>query len=347
MTDAIQALKSITPKKREQIHQSFMSMLGICQLKAMFRYKLGIRRPPMASMHVGTAVDASVTADLGCKIQTGELMKRDDVIDVCATTFESRESAEPFELEPEEKKEGISKEQAKSEAKDKSVALAGLHYDKVAPILKPKHVARRFSINMDGWLRNRGKQLHKDADALADQDAAKILHTEAAAMISASRIGMDFAGEIDVQEEYERDEAMMEPWNDDILNVRDSKTTTKSPSSEAAEDSNQLVSYSLATLVLDKRLPDKVVLDYLVRTPARHDLKYVPRESTVTMDDINVFLFRFARAIHSWHTACRSGSFLPANPDDWHCSERSCGYWNMCPAAKRPKLVQIASEVPK
>lgn len=345
MTDATSALKSITPKKREQIHQSFMNMLGVCQLRTMFRYKLGIRRPPAAFMHVGTAVDASVTADLEHKINTGELLKRSDCIDVAATVFESREEAEPFELDPDEKAEGLTKEKAKGEAKDKSVDLAGLHYDQAAPKIKPKHVARKFSINMDGWLRKRAKQLHADGDGEVNLDAAKILHAEAAAMNSAARVGMDFAGEIDVVEEYESGVDGGFSFGT-VMNVRDTKTSGKSPTKDAAEDSNQLVTYSLATLVLDNRLPDSVVLDYLVRTPARHDLKHVPRESKVTMDDINILLFRFARAVHSWHVACKTGSFLPANADDWHCSEKFCGYWSMCPAAKRPTLVQIG-DVPK
>lgn len=345
MPDATKALASITRKPREQIHQSFMRMVGICQMQAMFRYKLGIRRPPSAYLHVGTAVDRSITADLQHKIDTHELMKRSDVIDLAASTFEERDSAEPFNLDPDEKEQKISREQIKSENKDKTVDLAGLHYDKAAPLIQPSHVARKFAINMDSWLRRRAKQLHDDGDRESDADAAKILHSEAAAMNSAARIGIDFAGEIDVQEMYDG-YLLDEPLGTKIVNVRDSKTSGKSPSDDSAEDSAQLVGYSLATLVMDKVLPQSVTLDYLVRTPKRHDLKYVPRSTTVDMNDINMFLFRFARAVHSWHVACKTGSFLPANPDDWHCSSKFCGYFDRCPAAKRPKqisLVQIGN----
>jgi len=343
MSDAVEALKSITPRKRQQFHQSFMATLNVCQLRAMFRYKLGIRRPPLAYLYVGSAVDASVTQDLQHKINTGELMKRQDVIDVAASTFESKESAEPFELDLEEKKQGISKDAAKGEALDKSVALAGLHYDQAAPVIQSKYVARRFSIDMDSWLRKRAKQLHKAGDEEADSDAAKILHAEAAAMNSAARIGTDFAGEIDVVEIIPPPEKFDTTATG--LVVRDTKTSKRTPSEDSAEDSTQLVSYSLATLVLDKKLPDGVVLDYLVRTDKRHDLKYVPRTSTVSMDDINVFLFRFSRAVHAWATACKTGAFLPANTDDWHCSERFCGYWDLCPAAKRPKSMAVGNLV--
>lgn len=294
------------------------------------RYNLGIRRPPSVYLHVGSAVDESVTQDLQSKIDTGELLKRQDAIDIAATTFETKEARDPFEIDLSEKKDGVTKEQAKAEALDKSVALAGLHYDKAAPVINPKHVQRRFSINMDAWFRNRGKQLHNDAEAEQDSSASKVLHAEARAMNSAARIGTDFAGAIDVVEEQS-----------DGLVIRDTKTSKRTPSETSAEDSTQLVSYGMATLVLDKQLPKSTVLDYLVRTQKRHDLSYVPRSSTVSMDDINVFLFRFARAVHSWNTACKTGSFLPANEDAWQCSEAWCGYWGICPAARRPKTVAV------
>ncbi len=329
MTDVVKELASITPRAREQFHQSFIRMLGVCQLQAMYRYELGIRRPPSAYLHVGTAVDRSVTADLQNKIDLGELLPRTKVIGVAEEVFDSKMQSDPIELDPEEVKEGKSKAQIIGENKDKTLDLAGLHYDKVAPALKPTHVARRFSINMDGWLRKRAKQLHQSGDKELDSDAARILHAEARAMNSAARIGIDLAGEIDVQE------------GDDAL--RDTKTSKRRPGETAAEESNQLVTYSLAKLVLDKNLPRSVVLDYLVRTDKRHDLSYVQRETTVDMTDVNTMLFRFARAVHSWHTAKKSGAFLPANPDDWHCSERFCGYWGMCPAAKRPKQIAIPS----
>ena len=114
-----------------------------------------------------------------------------------------------------------------------------------------------------------------------------------------------------------------------------------------AHQSEQMDVYSLASLVFDKKLPKAVVLDYLVRTRKRHDLKYVPMTSTRSMDDINVLLYRFARAVHRWYTACRTGDFAPARPTDWWCSEDWCAFADRCPAFKKPKLVQISEEVPE
>jgi hypothetical protein len=43
MADATQALKSITPKLREQLHISGINMMSECGKRFEFRYVLGIR----------------------------------------------------------------------------------------------------------------------------------------------------------------------------------------------------------------------------------------------------------------------------------------------------------------
>lgn len=330
MPDASKALASITPKKRQQIHTSFMDVLSRCEMQAMYIYLLGIRRPPRAFLHVGTGVHRSVEEDLRNKITTGELLKRADAIEIAGATFSSCADKDPIELEPDEKAEQKSVLQVLGEAKDKTVALAGLHYDKAAPELKPKLVEHSFSIDMDKWLRGRAKQLHAAADLETDAGSAKMLHAEGAAMNSAARLGIDLAGKRDIVEEVDGDEI-----------VRDTKTSSKSPNKGLADDSDQLSTYSLASLVFNKKLPKGVALDYLVQTPARHDLKYVPLTSSRSMEDINVLLFRFARAVHSWHSACKTGSFLPARSTDWWCSESFCAFTDRCPAFKRPKVVVV------
>ncbi len=342
MTDATKALASITPKQREQLHISGINMLNECGKRFEFRYVLGIRRPPAVFMHIGTAVDESVSRDLQHKIDTQELLKRDDAIEIASATFDQRQAKEPIELEADQ--EGQSVEQVLGEAKDKTVALAGLHYDKAAPIIQATHVQRKFSIDMDGWLRKRAKALHASGDANQDKYAASILHSEAKALNAASRAGLDLAGEQDIVEE----KAMPVGYHDIMghLTIRDTKTSGKSPTKSLmdgntqpgiADDSDQLTTYALASLVLDNKLPDLMVLDYLVYTPARHDTKYVPTKTTRTMEDLNVFLNRFANAVHAY----RRGIFVPAKADWWGCSEKYCGYWNMCPYAKRPHQMAV------
>lgn len=350
MSDAAKALASITPKKREQLHISAINMLSECGKRFEFRYVLGIRRPPAVFMHIGTAVDTSITKDLQNKIDTGELLKRDDAIEIAAETFKARQEAEPIELDPDEKKEGIAVADVLGAAKDKTVALAGLHYDEAAPIIQATHVQRKFSIDMDSWLRKRAKALHLAGDEESEPYRAKLLHSEARSLNAASRLGMDVAGEQDIREERIKDG---DEWGD--LIIRDTKTSGKSPTKSLmdgsgspgiADDSDQLTTYALASLVLDKKLPDLMVLDYLIYTPKRHDTKYVPTKTVRDMNDINTFLNRFANAVHAY----RTGIFVPAKADYWGCSETYCGYWSMCPYAKRPhstgasSLVQISQE---
>lgn len=345
----------MSEKKRNQLHISAVNMLEECGKRFEFRYTLGIRRPPAAFMHVGTAVDQSVTLDLQHKIEHGELMKRNDCVDVAASTFDERQKADPLELDPDEKKEGKSVEQVAGEAKDKSVALAGLHYDEAAPKIQAKMVHRNFSINMDKWLRGRAKALHAAAETEPDKYAASILRSEARALNAAARAGMDLAGEQDILEHQIRviDQAN---YQSELLSprlvIRDTKTSGKSPTKSImdgasspgiADDSDQLTTYALASLVFDNKLPDEMVLDYLVYTPARHNTKYVPTRTVRDQDDINVFLNRFANAVHAY----RRGIFVPAKADWWGCSEKYCGYWSMCPFAKRPKQMQVTQEIPK
>lgn len=353
MSDASKALASITTKRREQLHISGINMLSECGKRFEFRYILGIRRPPAVFMHIGTAVDASVSTNLQHKIDTDELLKREDAVELAAETFKARQEAEPIELEPDEKGKPVN--DVLGEAQDKTVALAGLHYDEAAPNINATRVQRKFSINMDKWLRLRAKELHAAGDREQDKYAAQILHSEARALNAAARQGLDCAGEQDIVEQ-----AIMKPRSlgmttsalPTTLVIRDTKTSGKSPTKSLmdgnkypgiADDSDQLTVYAMASHIFDGKLPDLMVLDYLVYTPARHDTKYVPTKTVRDMNDVNVFLNRFANAVHAY----KRGIFVPAKADWWGCSEKYCGYWNMCPYAKRPKLIQITKEVPE
>ena len=320
-------------------------MLTDCGQRFFYRYILGIKRPPSAFMLVGTSTHRSVTRNLDNKIETGDLLKRDEAIGAAEEKFDAEQKLTPIELEADDKREGLSLDTVLAEARDKSVSLAGLHYDQAAPTINAKRTERKFSINMDSFLRERARDLHTAASSLDDKYMAKRLHSQAKAMNSAARTGIDFAGEQDILEERVDDQFIK-------LIVRDTKTSGKSPSKSfmdgsatagIADDSDQLTGYALASQVIDGKLPDLMVLDYLVRTPARHDLKYVPTKTVRTMDDVQVFLNRFANAVQAY----RTGIFVPAKADWWGCSEKWCAYWSMCPYAKRPTLIQIQTEVPK
>ena len=121
----VPSIEEITPKAklRRQIHVSGINMANDCGQRFLFRYILGIKSPPNAFLLVGKSTDESVTRDLDHKIETGELLQRDDVLEISAAKFEQEQKNEPIELEPEEAKAGKSLEQVLGEAKDKAISL--------------------------------------------------------------------------------------------------------------------------------------------------------------------------------------------------------------------------------
>jgi PD-(D/E)XK nuclease superfamily len=340
-------IEKITPKvkQRRQIHVSGINMANDCGQRFLFRYILGVKSPPNAFLLVGKSTDESVTQDLDHKIATGELLPRADVLEISAAKFEQEQKNEPIELDAEEKKDGKSLAQVLGEAKDKAVCLSGLHHDEAAPKIQAVQTRRRFSVDMDTFLRSRAKELHRAAEQAPDKYAAKLLHGQAQSLNAAARDGVDFVGEQDVVERLRRANPANSADSADLLVIRDTKTSAKSPTPSfmdgndkagTADESEQLTAYAVASHVIDGKLPDRMVLDYLVRTnAAKPTIKYLPTATTRSMDDVQVFLNRFTNLIH----AMKTGVFVPANQSWWGCSEKWCGYAGICPYFKRPKTV--------
>jgi hypothetical protein len=352
--NVVPSMEKITAKgkQRKQIHVSGVNMLNDCGQRFLYRYILGIKSPPNAFLLVGKSTDESVSCDLDHKIETGELLKREDVLEISAAKFEQEQKNEPIELDQDEKKEGKSLEQVLGEAKDKAVTLSGLHHDEAAPSIQAVKTRRKFSVDMDAFLRNRAKELHLAGEQAPDKYAAKLLHSQAQSLNAAARDGVDFVGEQDIQEILKVQQLDSgEPG--ELLVIRDTKTSAKSPvpsfldgndKAGTADESEQLTAYAVASHVIDGKLPDRMILDYLVRTnAAKPTIKYIPTATTRNMDDVQVFLNRFANTIH----AMKTGVFVPANQSWWGCSARWCGYFEICPYSKKPKLVQITKDLPK
>jgi hypothetical protein len=138
---------------------------------------------------------------------------------------------------------------------------------------------------------------------------------------------LQLAGTIDIQE--------------GLKSILDTKTSGKSPVKTLADTSLQLTTYALAVLAHDGALPETVGLDYCVRTPKKHECKYVPLRSKRTTEDMAPLLARIAQA----ERAIRSGIFTPAPADAWWCSSRWCPYHDgQCKYAVRPVSVAVQSE---
>lgn len=113
--------------------------------------------------------------------------------------------------------------------------------------------------------------------------------------------------------------------------IRDTKTSTKSPNKNAAETSQQFDMYGLLRTAETGKLPVGYGLDYLVRTPAKKDLKYVPLTTTRTAEDLQTMVARINVAVD----AVKKGVFVPTSPDNWRCSRSWCEFYETCIYVKR------------
>ena len=113
--------------------------------------------------------------------------------------------------------------------------------------------------------------------------------------------------------------------------VRDLKTSEKAPNANAAETSLQLTMYAALWKADVGHLPQRLVLDYITRTPAKKIKGYVPLVTTRDNEDLRVLGSRLQTAV----ALVQRGIFMPAPVDSWKCSERYCEYWSTCPYIRR------------
>jgi hypothetical protein len=112
--------------------------------------------------------------------------------------------------------------------------------------------------------------------------------------------------------------------------IRDTKTSSKSPPADAAEQSDQLTLYHLEAVT--RGLPPPMVqLDYLVKTKVP---KAVSLSSVRGPEDHA----RFLRRVEVAARVIEAGSFQPAAPDSWACSQKWCGYWDRCAFGSRGRV---------
>ena len=300
---------------RKQIHQSNIEVLSRCGIQFEQIYILHKRRRPKSFLICGKATDKSIGVDLNHKIDRGDLEKESVLTDVAR---DEAMFADYDDLEPEDDEVGKSIETIKGAVADKAVRLVKGHHGVIAPSMEPIKVARRFSINLDKFLRARAKFLHEQAELQDLKHARNVLHTQAAHMNASAIEGIDFVGEQDI----------VELIGTEHLVIRDTKTSKKTPTDTTAHESSQLTAYSLASHVLDKQIPSAVKLDYLV--DLKGGVKPITLSSTRNLDDIDNYLSRLANAI----ATIRSGMFVPAPDTAWWCDKRYCGFWSECPYAR-------------
>lgn len=142
-------MQSATEKqipKKPALSISAIDMLSKCGEQYRRRYIEKERLPPGIALLVGKAVDGAVNANLQYKMVAHELLPLEQVRSVARDTFAFAWSTEEVHLTDEERKQGTGK--SKGEAIDKTVRLAELHAEKVAPQLQPTAVQRKWTLEL-------------------------------------------------------------------------------------------------------------------------------------------------------------------------------------------------------
>lgn len=112
---------------------------------------------------------------------------------------------------------------------------------------------------------------------------------------------------------------------DDQDRVIDFKTAGRKKSQTDADTSTQLTVYAAAHKRLTGRDATEVRLDTVVKTKTKTTRDVV--SSTRGAADFNAL----ANRVNVITYAIESGTFTPATPGTWWCSQKFCGYWDTCP----------------
>lgn len=130
----------------------------------------------------------------------------------------------------------------------------------------------------------------------------------------------DMAGTIDIDEEYFKQKADGQPQL--ITGIRDTKTRERNLGQKEVDSSEQYSFYALAKFVIDGKVPDYVVQDNLIKPTKTQPAKAISYYSKRDQQDFEVLYRRFDQA----NRIIKAGIFTPANPSDWWCSNRFCGF---------------------
>lgn len=285
-----------------RLSPSKLEMLQRCGIQYDFRYNLGIKAPPSIAMLEGRAVDKAVSQILRQKVVEGKLPSDQAVADQAATEMRT-EWSDAGEVFL-----------TASEAARGGKGLLGYAVDRTI------RLARKYRTAFAPY----SKTMVDPATGLA-----RVQHKWEVDMGA----GITLNGISDEEE---------------VDAVNDVKTKGKKAPERLAHESPQLTGYATAKYVIDGVLEPKVRLHVLVDRPklfegtiAGDDPAGVTAqvlESVRTVPQMEAYIRRAEAAAK----VIRAGSFLPARPEDWWCSQKFCGFWNACPYAHKPVSVAVS-----
>ncbi|MCC6797689.1 MAG: PD-(D/E)XK nuclease family protein [Candidatus Hydrogenedentes bacterium] len=125
------------------IHQSQLDMLtGKCAIMYEHRYINNIKVPPGIAVHAGTGVHQGAAKNYEHTIEHGTLLDTEAVVEIAVSAFDAAlEKDGAIDDSPSER----------GDAKDKTVRLARLHAERVAPARMPAAVEKSFRLELGNY----------------------------------------------------------------------------------------------------------------------------------------------------------------------------------------------------
>jgi hypothetical protein len=119
-------------------------MLNRCPMQYQHRYVDGIVAPPGVALIVGKGTHRANASDLLSKMDSGSLLSDEEVKAIAADATKREWDSQEVALDDDEKAEGIDK--VKGAAIDRSVTLATLYHEEIAPAIEPTGIEEKFTL---------------------------------------------------------------------------------------------------------------------------------------------------------------------------------------------------------
>jgi RecB family exonuclease len=124
----------------KHLSHSQISMLLRCPRQYCYRYIEGIRVPPGAALLLGTSYHAALEHNFKQKVQTGEDLGVDVILDAYESAWTKKLANEEIDWQGE----------SPSETKDMGARLVDVYMQNAAPFVMPVEVERKFSVHLPG-----------------------------------------------------------------------------------------------------------------------------------------------------------------------------------------------------
>lgn len=132
-----------------EIHPTSVESFLLCQTRFMYAEIEKIIRPPGIALVRGGGCHVSNEANMKHKIKTGDLLSKEEVLDITRDAVASKWEERGVRLVGDEIAKG--EKLVKAETVDSAIRLAGHYYDTVAPVINPLHSERRWDLSVKGF----------------------------------------------------------------------------------------------------------------------------------------------------------------------------------------------------